>query len=58
MLLIDIGNAELIPIRQVPARLPAGENGNQVHVGTVCINSETTARERPARLDMELAARP
>ena len=58
MLIIDIGNEEFIPIRQVPARLPPGEDGKQVHVDTVCINSRATARERPARLDEELVARP
>ena len=58
MLIIDIGNEELIPIRRVPARRPPGANGKQVHVDTVCINSGTTARERPARLDKELAAKP
>jgi hypothetical protein len=33
--MIDIGNEELIPIRQVPARLPPSANGKQVHVTTV-----------------------
>ncbi len=33
--MIDIGNEELIPIRQVPARLPPRANGKQVHVTTV-----------------------
>ena len=33
--MIDIGNEELTPIRQVPARLPPRANGKQVHVTTV-----------------------
>ena len=33
--MIDIGNEELIPIRQVPARLPPRANGKHVHVTTV-----------------------
>jgi hypothetical protein len=33
--MIDIGNEELIPIRQVPSKLPARANGKQVHVTTV-----------------------
>ena len=33
--MIDIGNEELIPIREVPAKLPPRVNGKQVHVTTV-----------------------
>ncbi len=33
--MVDIGNEELTPIRQVPARLPRRVTGRQVHVTTV-----------------------
>ncbi len=33
--MIDIGNEELVPMRQVPAKLPPRANGKHVHATTV-----------------------